>query len=104
MQIQLNTDKNIEGNERLEAYVNEKIGSSLNRFSDKITRVEVHLSDQNGEKGGKDDQQCRMEVRLKGLQPITITAREAQMEQAISAAIDKMKSSLETTLGKLASR
>jgi hypothetical protein len=45
-----------------------------------------------------------MEVRLKGLQPITITAREAQMEQAISAAIDKMKSSLETTLGKLANR
>lgn len=104
MQIQLNTDKNIEGNERLEAYVNEKIGSSLNRFSDQITRVEVHLSDQNGDKGGQDDQQCRMEVRLKGLQPITITAREAQMEQAISAAIDKMKSSLETTLGKLANR
>jgi ribosomal subunit interface protein len=104
MQIQLNTAKNIEGNERLEAFVNDKVSSSLHRFSDQITRVEVHLSDQNGDKGGKDDQQCRMEVRLKGLQPITITAREAQMEQAISAAIDKMKSSLETTLGKLANR
>jgi ribosomal subunit interface protein len=104
MQIQLNTDKNIEGNQRLEAFVNEKVGAALNRFSDQITRLEIHLSDQNGDKGGKDDQQCRIEARLKGLQPITITAREAHMEQAINAAIDKMKSSLETTLGKLANR
>ncbi len=104
MQIQINTDKNIEGSQRLEAYVNEKVSKALNRFSDQITRIEVHLSDQNGDKGGKDDQQCKMEVRLKGLQPITITAKESNMEQAISAAIEKMKASLDKTLGKLANK
>jgi hypothetical protein len=45
-----------------------------------------------------------MEVRLKGLQPITITAKESNKEQAISAAIEKMKASLDKTLGKLANK
>lgn len=104
MQIQINTDKNIEGSQRLESFVKEKIGNSLDRFSDQITRLEVFLTDQNADKGGNDDQQCRIEARLKGLQPIAITAKESQMEKAINSAIDKMKSTLATTLGKLADR
>ncbi|HQB37526.1 MAG TPA: hypothetical protein PLI41_08285 [Bacteroidales bacterium] len=45
MIIQLNSDKNIQGGEKFEAYVSRKINSSLRRFSDRITRIEVHLSD-----------------------------------------------------------
>jgi hypothetical protein len=52
MVIQINTDRNIEGNSRLEGYVKETLHSKLERFSDKITRIEVHLSDQNGNKPG----------------------------------------------------
>jgi len=57
MVIQVNTNSSIEGSARLEDYVKETLKSKLERFSNNITRIEVHLSDQNGEKPGKDDNQ-----------------------------------------------
>jgi hypothetical protein len=45
--IQLNTDKNIAGDERLESYLNTIIKDELSNFSDNITRIEVHLADAN---------------------------------------------------------
>ena len=51
MQIQVNTDSNIEGREKLTAHVRSVVESALNRFSDRITRVEVHLSDHGPLKG-----------------------------------------------------
>ncbi|MEL6255981.1 MAG: HPF/RaiA family ribosome-associated protein [Bacteroidota bacterium] len=101
MKIQLNTDKNIKGTENLEAFVSEKLRSSLKRFVDKITRVEVHLSDQNADKGGADDIQCKMEARLEGIQPVLVTSKNATKEKALSDAIDKMKASLDTRIGKM---
>ncbi len=101
MKIQVNTDKHIEGGQRLENFLNEKLHAALDRFSDKLTRIEVHLSDQNGAKGGADDLQCILEARLEGMQPITVTNRAGEMDATIHGAIDKMKSALDTTLGKL---
>jgi ribosome-associated translation inhibitor RaiA len=101
MKVQVNTDKHIENSERLELFINDKMGHSLRRFEDKLTRLEVHLTDQNGEKSGSDDIQCRIEARPRGLQPVTVTARNANLDLAISDAIDKMKSALTTSFGKL---
>jgi ribosome-associated translation inhibitor RaiA len=101
MKVQVNTDKHIEGSERLQNYIDEKMGHALKHFGDRLTRLEVHLSDQNGDKSGADDIQCRVEVRPKGLQPVTVTARNANLDLAISDAIDKMKAALTTTFGKL---
>jgi hypothetical protein len=50
MKIQLNTDKNIEGTAGLESFVSERIKSGLKHFVENITRIEVHLSDQNADK------------------------------------------------------
>lgn len=47
MQIQVNTDDNIEGHDTLTAQVEAEILDSLSRFAAQITRVEVHLSDEN---------------------------------------------------------
>ncbi len=104
MKIQLNTDKNIQGTEKLETFVSEKINRSLKRFAGKISRIEVHLSDQNAAKAGSDDMQCRIEARIKDLQPVTVTARSNTKEKALSDAIDKIKSALETAIGKLAKK
>lgn len=101
MKIQINTDHNIDGNIRLESYINERIESKLKRFSDDITRIEVHLSDQNGDKFGKDDTHCRLEVRLKGLNPLTVLEKAIDINTSINGAIDKMKSVLETHFDKL---
>ena len=39
MQIQINTDSNIEGREELAIHVKGVVASVLSRFSDRITRV-----------------------------------------------------------------
>ena len=63
MQIEVSTDSNIEGREKSAAHVKGVVESALNRFSDRITRVEVHLSDVNSYKGGEDGIRCVMEAR-----------------------------------------
>lgn len=102
MKIQFNTDKNIQGKESLEAFVAERINHGLKQFDEKITRIEVHLSDENAHKSeNKEDIQCKLEARLEGLQPITVTAKDHTKEKAVSDAISKMKAVLSTAMGKL---
>jgi len=101
MQIQVNTDRNIEGHEKLVAHVEATVTKSLSHFSQHITRVEVHLSDENGDKTGQNDKRCMMEARLEGRQPTAVTCDAASLHQAVAGAADKMKSSLESTLGRL---
>ncbi len=101
MKLQFNTDKNIQGTEVLEAMVTEKLNHDLRHFADKITRIEVHLSDQNAEKSGPDDIQCKLEARLEGRQPVLVTGSSASKEKAVDDAIDKLKATLTTILGKM---
>ena len=69
MKIQVNTDDSIQGDEILSQRVGDEISSRLGRFSDQITRIEVHLSDENAEKGGGSDKRCVIEARLEGRKP-----------------------------------
>jgi ribosome-associated translation inhibitor RaiA len=101
MQIQVNTDHNIEGHETLIANVRSAVERALDRFSDRITRVEVHLSDQNGDKGGPNDKRCTMEARLEGRQPMAVTHDAATLDQAIDGATDEILRFLESTLERL---
>lgn len=101
MQIQVNTDKNVTGNEELIASSTSLISEELSRFSQQVTRVEVHFSDEDGNKDGHNDKRCMMEVRLAGLKPIAVTNLSNTHEQAISGAIDKLKTSLEKITGRL---
>ncbi|MEP7267484.1 MAG: HPF/RaiA family ribosome-associated protein [Saprospiraceae bacterium] len=101
MIIQFNTDKNITGSEKLEAYVDALISDELSRFSDHITRVEVHLTDENGDKPGQKDKRCVLEVRLEKRQPIAVTSHANTIEGAVSDALEKLKAILETIDGKL---
>ncbi|MCU0321070.1 MAG: HPF/RaiA family ribosome-associated protein [Chitinophagaceae bacterium] len=104
MTIQVNTDKHIEGSIRLKNFITEELESSLERFSDKLTRIEVHLSDENGGKGGADDKRCLLEARIENMQPIAVTNFDSSTDQAISGAIDKLKSALDTVFGKMQNR
>ncbi len=101
MHIQINTDTNIEGREELAIHVKGLVESTLSRFADRITRVEVHLSDQNGNKNGQDDKRCMIEARLERRQPTAVTHQAASVDDAVEGAADKLKRSLESTLGRL---
>ena len=102
MQVQINTDRNAEGHEALAAQVSGVVESALSRLSDHITRVEIHLSDENSaKKGGTNDMRCMMEARLEGRQPVAVTHQVATMDQAVDGAADKLARLIESTLGRL---
>lgn len=66
MRIQVNTDRNINANSELIASVSSIIEHTLERFDGDITRIEVHLSDENGHKqDGSPNIRCVMEARLR---------------------------------------
>ena len=101
MQLQFNTDKNVTGNEGLIASSRSLISEELSRYSHQITRVEVHFSDEDGNKDGVDDKRCMVEARLEGMKPIAVTNQANTHEQAFLGAIDKLVTSLETITGRL---
>jgi ribosome-associated translation inhibitor RaiA len=101
MQIQFNTDNNIKGSEELRRPLEETISRSLDRFSERITRLEVHLNDVNGNKGGRNDKRCLLEARLEGMQPVAVTNESDTHEGAVKGAVNKMKTALDTVLSRL---
>jgi ribosome-associated translation inhibitor RaiA len=101
MQVQINTDSSIEGREQLATELRIVVEDTLSRFSDHITRVEVHLSDENRDKGGSDDKRCVMEAHLKGHPPIVVTDQAATVGQAVHGAASKLKKAIESSLGRL---
>ena len=101
MKVQINTDTNIEGREKLARQAEAEVERTLGHLAKHITRVEVHLSDENGKKGGSHDKRCMMEARLEGHQPIAVTHEAETIAQAINGAAGKLKSSLDHTLGRL---
>jgi ribosome-associated translation inhibitor RaiA len=101
MIVQFNTDKTIDGNQRKRDYFATLIEEELERYSMHITRIEIHLSDENGIKEGTNDIRCLLEARLRGRQPIAVADQSDTIELAITGAIDKRKASLETILGRI---
>jgi len=105
MLIQINTDSNIKGDDALAQQVDAVVRNTLDRLSERITRVEIHLSDENSDKKfGTEDKRCLLEARLVGLQPLSVSHQAATLEQAVNGAVEKLKRSLESTLGRLDSR
>jgi len=105
MLVQVNTDANIEGNEALAQQAEATVRDVLEHFSEQITRVELHLSDENSDKKvGTDAKRCLLEARLASRQPIAVSHQAPTLAQAIEGAARKMRNSLETVLGRLGNR
>jgi len=100
MKIQFNTDNNIQGNQAVEARVDEMILQHLGRFSSRLTRIEVHLSDTNAGKGGADDKHCALEARLENEDPIVASHDDEDVAKAVTGACHKLKSKLDTLIEK----
>lgn len=102
MQVQINSDRNIQADERLAEFVRETLNHKLSRFTDHLTRIEVHLSDENGTtKHEGNDKRCLLEARLQGLEPIAVTEFAGTVGQAVTGAADKLQRKLSTIVGKL---
>src|SRR6187399_492059 len=100
MQIQVNTDHNIDGRQRVSEYVRGVVEHAVSHFERQVTRVEVHLSDDNGSKSGPDDKRCVMEARLGSIEPVIVTHRGPNVDEALHGAASKLKRALASDLAR----
>jgi hypothetical protein len=101
MKIQYNTDKTISGSEKRAEEFEALLADELRTYSSHITRIELHLSDENGIKEGYNDIRCLLEARIEGKPPIAVTFTADNVDLAIAGAIDKLKASLESIIERM---
>jgi ribosome-associated translation inhibitor RaiA len=102
MQIQINSDHQINPSPEMASRIQALIRDTLDRYSDRITRVEVHLNDQNSAKRGSNDKRCGMEARVAGIGPVDVDHEAETLDLAIDGAMEKLQHALEHKLGRIA--
>lgn len=100
MQIQLNCDKSINGSAGMQAKVERIVLQELKYLATDITRVEVHLSDENSIKSGSNDKRCLLEARVASLAPVSAEHRADTFEQAINGAAQQLARAVKSALDK----
>lgn len=102
MHIEINSDNNVQTDESVVRHVHQMLDSHLSRFSNRVTRIEVHLHDTNADKKGDNDKHCLMEARLEGRPALAASENAETLAAAITGAAKKLQRVLDTDLGKLA--
>ena len=104
MFIQIHADNQIESNAERDARLEDQIRQRMARFEDRITDIEVHVSDLNGSKGGNGDLRCTLEARVNGIPPVAVADEGTSVDRAVIGAAKKAVRALDHQLGKLSDR
>lgn len=104
LQIQIRTDKNIESSAGLEEHVRNSVNKAMTHFDERLTRVEVHLRDVNGDKFGERDHECMMEARLRGVKPLAVTHADSNLHLAIAGATERLRNAVSNLVGRMEAR
>lgn len=99
MQIEVTTDGNVDGTGGLISEIEGEVTAVLARHAGSITRVEVHLGDENSGKGGSDDKRCTVEARAKRKRPVAVTHHAASPDEALRGALQKLAKLLDRQAG-----
>ena len=99
MLIQINYS-DVDKTDAIERFVEYKISTQLERFADQITRVEVHLHDDNGGKSGSHDKRCVMEARPAGMAPLAVEYADDDLDKAIGETAGKLGRALKKVFDK----
>jgi ribosome-associated translation inhibitor RaiA len=100
MQVQVNSDRHIAATDELSDQVRATVEDGLGHLARRITRIEAHLTDENGGKGGPNDKRCMLEARIKGHEPVAVNETADDLDLAVRGAVRK----LEKTVGQLFDR
>jgi len=100
--IQIRTDNQVESDAGRNAQIEEQVRQRLARFENRITDIEIHVSDVNGPRGGNADLKCTLEARVNGLAPVAVTDQGNTMDRAVIGAARKAVRALDHQLGRLA--
>ena len=95
MDIHVSTDNYLQGDERVTEVAAAAVRTDLGHMEDWLTRVEVHLKDQNGAKKGPAQIRCTIEARPRGLDPMAAHADAADIQAALKGAAHKLRGRLQ---------
>ena len=105
MQVMINTDHNIDGREAVAGRITGLVEDALRHVSDHVTRVEVHLTDENSDqKGGVGAMRCVIEARIEGRQPLSASDEATSLDDAVLGTAHKLARLIDNTLGRLRHR
>lgn len=104
MEIQVNISSSIEERDTISTETTDIVTHALRHHEHELTRVEVHIDDENGPKGGADDIRCMVEARPKGLQPVAVTNHAATPNAAVRGAAAKLVALLDSASGRAEAR
>ena len=90
--------------EALDARIRETLEATLSNLTQRLTRVEVHLGDENAHKAGGGDKRVLLEARPKGLDPIAVEVFGDDFYEAVDDAAGKLRRALTRTFEKLDAR
>ncbi len=90
MQIILHNDDTIHGFESAQAFAEDVIGKALHGMADRLTRVEIWVSDENGPKGGPENKKCSIEAHPSGRKPVGVHAHGPDVPSVMRTAAKKL--------------
>lgn len=101
MIVQVNAG-DIQSSQALTDNATEAVESALRHVIDKVTRVEIHLRDDNASKSASNDKRVTMEARIAGQQPLAVDHASDDIYVSISEAAGKLGRAVKNKLDKLA--
>ena len=101
MQVLLQSDPNTDGSPAMTQHLKTVVEEALDRFGDRLTRVQAHLAAAEGHAKTADDKvQCTLEAYLAGADVIVVKNHAASAHQAIDGAVRKLRRAVETQVEK----
>ncbi|MCL4219763.1 MAG: HPF/RaiA family ribosome-associated protein [Phycisphaerales bacterium] len=104
MQIQINY-AGVAPSDALSTHIESSVGHAIGRFSERITRVEVHVRDLNsGKKAGPNDKRCLIEARPAHADPIAVEQEGDDYHAVVTGAAEKLGRAVKKHFEKLNGR
>lgn len=100
MQIQFNSDSSVMGTDNVAARIQAKVRDKLARYEERLTRLEIHVHDENAHKHGHDDKACTIEARPRSGRPIGVTEHASTVDDAARRAATTLAQRLDRHFGK----
>ena len=83
----------------LRHHVERRLHFDLSRFQPLVRKIEVHLSDVNGPRGGQD-KRCQVRVRLAAHADVVVEDTEADLYYAVDRALGRSARAVARRLGR----
>lgn len=103
MQIQINFG-DVTSSDAISQRVESAIQHSLEHVADRVTRVEVHLHDENADKPGPHDKRVVMEARPAGFDPLAVEHHGSDLYKVIDETAGKLGRAVKHKLERAAAK